>query len=128
MISSTIHDTWQTFIYLASHMNCYTVFKRTTTHADVLAAIGAADLLRHLSPRIVNFEDRFEVRLGRPLQPADLECIEPGFSYLARTLKDRPRVPPERIVHRRSIADASDGIARPAASEDRMYSILGRMN
>jgi hypothetical protein len=33
-------------------MDRYTVFKQTGTHADVLAAVGAGDVLRHLEPRI----------------------------------------------------------------------------
>jgi hypothetical protein len=49
-------------------MNCYTIFKQTNTHADSLAAVGAADLLRHLDPRIVDLGDRFEVRLRIPGQ------------------------------------------------------------
>lgn len=48
------------------------VLKQTGTHAHVLAAIGAADVLRHLEPRIVEFEDRFEVRLPRHLLPSVL--------------------------------------------------------
>jgi hypothetical protein len=64
-------------------MNDYTVFKQTGTHSDVLAAIGAADLLRHLRPRIVEFEDRFEIQLRRPLTLSDLDPIDPRFSYLS---------------------------------------------
>lgn len=107
LISSMIQDT--------RIMDFFTVFKRTATHADVLAAIGAADLLRHLAPRIVHFEDRFEIRLRRHLRPSDLDSLEPGFSYLARPGKALPAIPPERIVLSGS----------PSAS--RMYSILGRM-
>ena len=44
-------------------MTTYRVIKRTFTHADALAAIGAADVLRQLDPRIVEFEDRFEIQL-----------------------------------------------------------------
>ena len=96
-------------------MNCYTVFKRATSHADVLAAIGAADVLRHLDPRIVEFEDRFEVQLRRRIRPSDLDAVDPGFSYLQRPKKKAPSLPPERIVQARAVA------------ENRMYSILGRM-
>jgi hypothetical protein len=96
-------------------MDRYIVFKQTGTHADVLAAVGAADVLRNLDPRIVEFEDRFEVQLRKPLQRSDLGAVEPGFSYLLRTKKAAPSLPPERIVHSQS------------AAENRMYSILGLM-
>lgn len=52
-------------------MNCYTIFKRTGTHADTLAAIGAADVLKQLEPRIVEWEDRFEIQLRRRLLATD---------------------------------------------------------
>jgi len=97
-------------------MRGYTVFKRTGTHSDALAAIGAADVLRHLDPRIVEFGDRFEVRLPRPLAPRDLDGVDPGFSYLDGTAKRCPNLPPERVVN------VSGG-----SPENRMYSILRRM-
>ena len=97
-------------------MKGYTVFKQTGTHSDALAAIGAADVLRHLDPRIVEFGDRFEVRLQRSLAPRDLDGVDPGFSYLEGAAKGRPSLPPERIV-------SSTG----APGENRMYSILRRM-
>jgi hypothetical protein len=95
-------------------MNAYTVFKRTGTHADALAAIGAADVLRHLDPRIVDSGDRFEIHLPRRLTPADLESVDPGFSYLDGAAKKRPNLPPERVVSQ-------------TAQGNRMYSILRRM-
>lgn len=97
-------------------MQGYTVFKRTGTHSDTLAAVGAADVLRHLDPRIVESGDRFEVRLPRPLAPRDLDGVDPGFSYLEGTAKKRPRLPPERVVN-----------AGGASGENRMYAILRRM-
>jgi hypothetical protein len=97
-------------------MNGYTVFKQTGTHSDALAAIGAADVLRHLDPRIVEFGDRFEVRLPSPLAPGDLDGVDPGFSYLEGTAKNRPNLPPERVVN-----------ASGASGENRMYAILRRM-
>ena len=48
-------------------MHCYSVVKETGTHADALAAVGAADMLRQLDPRIVAFEDRFEIQFPRGL-------------------------------------------------------------
>ena len=109
-------------------MDRYPVAKRTGTHADVLAAVGAADVLRHLDPRIVEFEDRFEVRLPRHLRPSDLDAVDPGFSYLLRPGKETPALPPERIVRTRA-ALAAERTAIPCATvaESRMYSILGRM-
>jgi hypothetical protein len=94
-------------------MDRYRVLKHTGTHADVLCAVGAADVLRHLEPRMVEFEDRFEIQLRRSLRPADLEAVEPGFSYLLRPNQASPNLPPERIC------------TMPA--ENRMYAILGRL-
>jgi hypothetical protein len=109
-------------------MDRYTVFKQTGTHADVLAAVGAADVLRHLDPRIVDFEDRFEVQLRRRLLPSDLIAVDPGFSYLLLPKKTAPSVPPERIIQAYAAADNRNA-AIPCATmtESRMYSILGRM-
>src|SRR5262249_42031057 len=101
-------------------MNRYAVYKQTGTHADALTAIGAADLLRHVDPRIVDCGDRFEVRLARRLKPSDLGAVDPGFAYLLRPKKDAPSVPPERIVR--------TGVSCVDTNESRMYSILGRMN
>src|ERR1700721_386975 len=113
-------------------MDRYTVFKQTGTHADVLAAIGAADVLRTLEPRIVEFEDRFEVQLQRRLRPSDLDAVDPGFSYLLRPNKTAPHLPPERIVQTHAVqTDAAAGqqavMDGATAVEHRMYSILGRM-
>ena len=96
-------------------MNCYTVIKQTANHADVLAAVGAADVLRHLDPRIVDCGDRFEVRIAKDLKPSDLDAVDAGFSYLVRPKQAAPNLPPERIVPCVTVA------------ENRMYSILGRM-
>ena len=96
-------------------MDRYTVFKQTGTHADTLAAIGAADVLRQMDPRIVEFEDRFEVRLPRPMQRSDLDMVDPGFSFLQRANNPPPGLPPERIVR------------AGGAGEPRMYSVLARM-
>jgi hypothetical protein len=106
-------------------MNCYTIFKQTNTHADSLAAVGAADVLRHLDPRIVDLGDRFEVRLRKQLSLADLEAVEPGFSYFVKSRKSAPNLPPERIVRTRAASPVADS---PTISENRMYGILGRMN
>lgn len=105
-------------------MDRFTIFKQTGTHADVMAAVGAADLLRDLDPRIVNFEDRFEVQLPRRFRRSDLDAVDPGFSYLLRPKKTAPGVPPERIVR----TSAPTGIPCVTAAENRMYSILGRLN
>ena len=68
-------------------MNRYTVFKRTGTHADALAAVGAAGVLKQLKPPIVECEDRFEIQLRRRLLSSDLMAVDPGFCYLERPTK-----------------------------------------
>jgi len=100
-------------------MDRYIVFKRRGTHADPLTAIGAADLLRHLEPRLVDAGDRFEVRLGRDLRPSDLRGVDPGFAYLVRPKKGAVAQTPERIVRA--------GIATTLPTESRMYAIVNRM-
>lgn len=94
-------------------MNVFAIPRLTGTHADALAAIGAADVLRHLEPHVREFDDRFEIRLGKELTPADLDSVAPGFSYLDLPTKKRADLPPERVVR--------------ADEESRMYSILRRM-
>jgi hypothetical protein len=84
-----------------------------------LTAIGAADLLRHLDPRLVDAGDRFEVRLGRDLRPSDLTVVDPGFAYLVRPKKGAAAEPPVRI--------ARAGIASALPTENRMYAIVNRM-
>src|SRR5262245_16169134 len=109
-------------------MNCYTVLKQTSTHADTLAAIGAADMLRHLDPRIVELEDRFEIHWRKPLTPGDLDVVDPGFSYLERPGRNSPSLVPERILQvRRESENGHCRIAAATLSENRMYSILARM-
>src|SRR5215472_8385559 len=101
-------------------MKYYTVFKQTATHADVLAAIGAADVLRHLEPRIVDLGDRFEVHLRRGLLPSDLDAVDPGFSYLERRQKNAPRLPPERIMRTRPAQRSlDDALACVTVAENR---------
>jgi hypothetical protein len=108
-------------------MNCYTVFKRTATHADALAAIGAADVLRHLEPRIVELEDRFEIRLRKTLRAEDLASVDPGFSYLERPKNDGPALPPERIMRARARSGGLAGVPCAHPSDNRMYTILARL-
>jgi hypothetical protein len=109
-------------------MKTFPVVKQTATHADSLAAIGAADLLRHLEPQIVELEDRFEIRLSRELQESDVDTVDPGFSYLVRSGKDEPAVPPERVTRLRSKANDDDQTSSTRGpAEDRMYMILSRM-
>src|SRR5215469_2554947 len=107
-------------------MNRYVIVKQTGTHADVMAAIGAADLLRHLEPEIQEFDDRFEVRLPRQLAFADIEATDPGFSYLLGRGKSARGIAAERIVQLRNAADET---VEPAdrGFDDRMYVILSRM-
>jgi hypothetical protein len=101
-------------------MSSYTVLKTAGTHSDVLAAFGLADLLQHLDPRLVDLGDRFEVRLRRRLLPSDLAAADPGFSYLEKA-KESGSV---RVVK----SARTPRIVSVSVSENRMYSILGRMN
>ncbi len=73
-------------------MKQYTVLKKTGTHADALAAIGAADLLHGLDPRIIELEDRFVIELRRPAVPADLDNADPGYEPLDRSSKTTDRM------------------------------------
>jgi hypothetical protein len=73
-------------------MERYTVFKSTGTHSEVIAAVGAADVLRELEPQLVNCGDRFEVQLRSPAVPDDLAGTDPGFLYLPKSEKP-PDVP-----------------------------------
>src|SRR5262245_48153770 len=107
-------------------MNRYPIAKQTATHADTLAAIGAADLLRHLEPHIVEMEDCFEILLPRALRRSDIEAADPGFSYLLRPGRRAPSIPPERVIE----LGSTDGLAATApgaARHDRMYTVLSRM-
>jgi hypothetical protein len=62
-------------------VNSFQIMKRTGTHADVLAAAGAADVLSGLKPRLTDRGNSFEVRLARPAAIDDL-AGGPGFKYL----------------------------------------------
>src|SRR5215471_8819230 len=104
-----------------SKMRCYSIVKQTTTHADTLAAIGAADMFRHVDPQIVELEDRFEIRFPRDLKPSDVDAVDPGFSYLVRPGKRTPNLPPERTI---DLPPAGRGVE---GEPDRMYRILSRM-
>jgi hypothetical protein len=95
--------------------------KQTGTHADTLAALGAADMFRHLEPRIVELEDHFEFRFPRGLKPCDVDIVDPGFSYLLRPGKRLPNLPPERTI------EISPGSRGAEGDPDRMYRILSRM-
>ncbi len=109
-------------------MDRYTIYKQTGSHADVLAAVGAASVLRHLDPRIVNFEDRFEIQFSRRLRRSDIDAVDPVFSYLLRPKKTAIGVPPKRIIQTRTAAGTDAIIPCVTPSENRMYSTLGRMN
>jgi len=107
-------------------MHCYTVFKLTGTHADTMAAIGAAGVLRDLGPRIVELEDRFEIRLSRRLRISDLDGVGPGFSYLERPKKMQTG-PQPTSRRRRATTSPAPGVARAVPTDDRMYVILARL-
>ena len=116
-----LYRTRQTILfYSGSGMSGYTVLKTAGTHSDVLAAFGLADLLQHLDPRLVDLGDRIEVRLRRRLLPSDLAAAVPGFSYLEKA-KESGSVRVVKKTRRPRIVSVS-------VSENRMYTILGRMN
>jgi hypothetical protein len=56
--------------------------KVTGSHADVLAATGAADLLNHLDPVLTDTGNQIELSLDRKAVASDIEGIGPGFKYL----------------------------------------------
>jgi hypothetical protein len=101
-------------------MNCYTVFKRTGTHADTLAAIGAADVLKDLKPSIVELDDRFEIQWERQLRAMDLRTIDPGFSYLEHSSTKTARPGRRARDHIREVHCASP-------SDHRLYAVLARL-
>ena len=107
-------------------MHCYAVFELTGTHADTMAAIGAAGVLRHLGPRIVELEDRFEIRLPRRLKVADLNAVGPGIAYLERPRKPQARLEPTSRRHC-TTASPAPGVACAVPADDRRYAILARL-
>ena len=116
-----LYRTRQTILFFSgSGMSNYKVLKTAGTHSDVLAAFGLADLLQHLDPRLVDLGDRFEVRLRRRLLPSDLAAAVPGFSYLEKA-KESGSVRVVKNARRPKTVSVT-------VSENRMYSILGRMN
>jgi len=68
-------------------MERYAVFKSTGNHSDVMAAVGAADILRELEPQPVNCGDRFEIRLRAGALSDDLAGTNPAFLYLPKSEK-----------------------------------------
>lgn len=112
-------------------MERYTIFKSTGNHSDVIAAVGAADILREREPQLVNCGDRFEVRLQGEALPEDLAATDPGFLYLPKSGKLPAKLSAGRIFKRRSsAAPAPQPVPQTKAidPEQRMYSILGRLN
>lgn len=94
-------------------MNRLNFDKRNGTHADVLVAVGAADLLMHLTPELVDQANRLSVNLSRDAEFADFTDISPGFRYLDdagnseegeqasksnRRTKSRPQQIPQSLV------------------------------
>lgn len=67
-------------------MNCFPIWKRTATHADVLAAVGLADLLASGDVRCSIREEatRFLVESETAVTPAEVSRMgrDPGYSYL----------------------------------------------
>lgn len=103
-------------------MRKFTVSKRTATHADTLAAVGAADLLSEFDPELVSRGDRFEITLPRTAHPQKLGLTDPGFLYLLKAPKKPPKLTPTMIY------ELPIDLPAPAQdSERRMYSMIGRL-
>jgi hypothetical protein len=72
-------------------MDRFEVVKRTGTHADVLAAVGAADVLQTLNPQLTDAGNSYDVRF----RDASIDDLDdgPGFKYLkvdARASEEDP--------------------------------------
>jgi hypothetical protein len=102
-------------------MHTFTVSRRTGTHADALAAIGAADLLSEFEPHLTSRGDRFEIRFERAVTPQQLARSDPGFRYLLRPSRKPPKLPSSMVYE---LAKAP-GV--PLDADQRMYSILARL-
>lgn len=102
-------------------MRTHTLFRRTGTHADTFAAIGAASLLQAFDPELIGQCDRFEITLGREVRAGDLVATDPGFRYLLRQSRKTPKLPPSLVYE---LARAR-GV--PLDSDQRMYSIIARL-
>ncbi len=102
-------------------MQTFTVTKRSGTHADVLAAVGAADLLREFEPELTNRSGQFEIQLRRNAAPRALAPSDPGFRYLLRLSKKAPSLPASLVYELAKTAGA------PLGSDQRMYSIMARL-
>jgi hypothetical protein len=61
-------------------MDRFEVVKRTGTHADVLAAVGAADVLQKLNPKLTDVGNTYDVRF----REASIDDLDDGagFKYL----------------------------------------------
>src|SRR5271168_4456568 len=113
-------------------MRKFTVSKRTATHADALAAVGAADLLSEFEPELASRGDRFEITLQRNAHPHKLGLADPGFLYLLKAPKKPPKLLPSMIYELESVrkSDQPDPIDLPVPAQDserRMYSMIGRL-
>jgi hypothetical protein len=113
-------------------MHKFTVSKRTATHADALAAVGAADLLSGFEPELASCGDRFEITLQRAAHPQKLGLSDPGFLYLLKAPKKPPKLTPLMIYELESArkSDRPDSVDVPVPAQDserRMYSMIGRL-
>jgi len=62
------------------------------------------------------------------LRPCDLDAADAGFSYFVRPRKSSPNLPQAGMVHSRGSAlDQIPALPCVTVAENRMYSILGRM-
>ena len=69
-------------------MDRFEVVKRTGTHADVLAAVGAADVLQKLNPKLTDAGNSYDVRF-RDASIYDLDDGA-GFKYLKVDVRTSP--------------------------------------
>ncbi len=78
-------------------MTVFPIPKITGTHADVLAAIGLADLLEAADIRatLSDNQSEFIVSSGSPVTVTQLRRIglNPGYEYLAPNEKEKAKVP-----------------------------------
>ncbi len=102
-------------------MHNFTVFRRTGTHADTLAAVGAASLLQAFEAEVAGYSDRFEIRLRRDVTVEELTRSDPGFRYLDQSSRKQPKLPCA------SIYELVRAAGVPLDPDQRMYSIIARL-
>src|SRR5437879_986938 len=98
-------------------MNRFEITKRTGTHADVLAAVGTADVLLTMKPRLKDLGTSFGVCVPRDANIDDL-ATGPGFKYL------KIAVPPSqdnREIIEISVPRHTDAETSPEVLQSRLH-------